>query len=133
MTQQAIPLTRTRTRWSSASTDDQFVVENPATGQTITVVQGAGPVEVDQAVRKAHAAHLRWKQRPARERGTYLRKIADVIRAHAEEFLDAYGDILSPEPRRVLIDLPRCRTAALGGHVEECDQCGHRLYGMEPP
>jgi betaine-aldehyde dehydrogenase len=85
MTQQAIPLTRTRTRWSSASTDDQFVVENPATGQTITVVQGAGPVEVDQAVRKAHAAHLRWKQRPARERGTYLRKIADVIRAHADE------------------------------------------------
>jgi acyl-CoA reductase-like NAD-dependent aldehyde dehydrogenase len=85
MTQQAIPLTRTRTRWSSASTDDQFVVENPATGQTVTVVQGAGPVEVDLAVRKAHAAHLRWKQRPARERGTYLRKIAEVIRAHADE------------------------------------------------
>ena len=84
MTQQAIPLTRTRTRWSSASTDDQFVVENPATGQTVTVVQGAGPVEVDLAVRKAHASHLRWKQRPARERGTYLRKIAEVIRAHAE-------------------------------------------------
>ena len=85
MTQQALPLTRTRTRWSSASTDDQFVVENPATGQAVTVVQGAGPVEVDQAVRKAHAAHLRWKQRPARERGAYLRKIAEVIRAHADE------------------------------------------------
>jgi hypothetical protein len=53
-------------------------------------------------------------------------EVADVIRAHGEEFLDAYGDILSPEQRRVLIDLPRCRTAALGGHVEECDQCGHR-------
>jgi acyl-CoA reductase-like NAD-dependent aldehyde dehydrogenase len=79
------PLTRTRTRWSSASTDDQFVVENPATGQAVTVVQGAGPVEVDQAVRKAHAAHLRWKQRPARERGAYLRKVAEIIRAHADE------------------------------------------------
>lgn len=85
MTQQMIPLTRTRTRWSSASTDDQFVVENPATGQAVTVVQGAGPVEVDQAVRKAHAAHLRWKQRPARERGAYLRKVAEIIRAHADE------------------------------------------------
>ena len=80
-----IPLTRTRTRWSSASTDDQFVVENPATGQAVTVVQGAGPVEVDQAVRKAYVAHPRWKQRPARERGAYLRKIADIIRAHADE------------------------------------------------
>src|ERR1700749_4312242 len=85
MTQQELHLTRTRTRWSSASTDDQFVGENPATGQAVTVVQGAGPVEVDQAVRKAHAAHLRWKQRPARERGAYLRKVAEVIRAHAEE------------------------------------------------
>jgi acyl-CoA reductase-like NAD-dependent aldehyde dehydrogenase len=85
MTLQAPALTRTRTRWSSASTDDQFVVENPATGQTVTVVQGAGPDEVDQAVRKAHAAHLRWKQRPARERGGYLGEIADVMRSHADE------------------------------------------------
>ncbi|OBG32575.1 aldehyde dehydrogenase [Mycobacterium alsense] len=78
-------LTRTRTRWSSASTDDQFVVENPATGQTVTVVQGAGPDEVDQAVRRAHAAHLRWKRRPARERGRHLRQVAEVLRAHADE------------------------------------------------
>ena len=33
---------------------------------------------------------------------------------------------LSPEQRRVLRDLVRCRTAELGGHVEECDGCGHR-------
>jgi len=36
-------------------------------------------------VRAAHAAHLDWKQRPARQRGHYLRKVADVIRAHADE------------------------------------------------
>jgi betaine-aldehyde dehydrogenase len=88
MTQQAVSLRRTRTRWSSASTDDQFVVENPATGQTVTVVQGAGPDEVDRAVRAAHAAHLHWKQRPARERGRYLRQIAEVIRAHADEIAE---------------------------------------------
>ena len=81
-------MTRTRTRWSSASIDDQFVVENPATGQTVTLVQGAGPVEVDQAVRKAHAAHLTWKRRPARERGPYLRQIAEVLRDHADEIAE---------------------------------------------
>jgi betaine-aldehyde dehydrogenase len=85
MTQDAPPLTRIRTRWSSASTDDQFIVENPATGQTVTVVQGAGTDELDQAVRAAHAAHLQWKQRPARERGRYLRRIAEVVRANADE------------------------------------------------
>ncbi|HMB04773.1 MAG TPA: IS91 family transposase, partial [Isosphaeraceae bacterium] len=36
------------------------------------------------------------------------------------------GDVLSPEQRRALSDIAACRTAALGGHVEECDQCGHR-------
>jgi betaine-aldehyde dehydrogenase len=49
------------------------------------VVQGSGPQQVEQAVRAAHAAHLDWKQRPARQRGHYLRKVADVIRAHADE------------------------------------------------
>ena len=51
---------------------------------------------------------------------------ADVIRDHGDAFLQEYGEALSPEQRRALIDLARCRTAALGGHVEECDRCGHR-------
>lgn len=36
-------------------------------------------------MRAAHAAHLNWKERPARQRGRYLRKAAEVIRAHADE------------------------------------------------
>ena len=75
----------TRTRWSSTSDQDQFTVDNPATGRPVAVVQGSGPPQVDQAVRAAHAAHLNWKQRPARQRGHYLRKAAEVIRAHADE------------------------------------------------
>src|SRR2546428_10231098 len=53
-------------------------------------------------------------------------EIADVIRSHEADFLDAFGSVTSREQRRVLRDLERCRTAALGGHVEACDQCGHR-------
>jgi betaine-aldehyde dehydrogenase len=78
-------VTVTRTRWSSASANEQFVVENPATGEPVAVVQGAGPEQVDQAVRAAHAAHLDWKERPARQRGRCLRKAAEVIRVHADE------------------------------------------------
>jgi betaine-aldehyde dehydrogenase len=60
-------------------------VENPANGEPVTLVQGAGAAEVDRAVRTAYAAHLSWRQRPARERGTYLRRIADTLREHADE------------------------------------------------
>jgi len=53
-------------------------------------------------------------------------EVADIIRTFGDAFLDAYGDTLTPQQRRVLLDLPRCRTAALGGHVEGCDQCGYQ-------
>ncbi|TDK89796.1 aldehyde dehydrogenase [Mycobacterium paragordonae] len=75
----------TRTRWSSRSDEHQFVVENPATGQPVARIQGAGTQQVDEAVQAAVAAQRRWKQRPARERGRHLRRVADVIRAHADE------------------------------------------------
>jgi hypothetical protein len=54
-------------------------------------------------------------------------EVADVLREYGSAYLEAYGDVTSAEQRRVLRDLQRCRTAALGGHVEECDCCGHRL------
>ena|SRR5208337_3198490 len=53
-------------------------------------------------------------------------EVADVFRDHGLAFLDEFGDALSPEQRRVLSDLAACRTAALGGHVEACDRCGHQ-------
>ena len=53
-------------------------------------------------------------------------EVADVIRRHGGAFLDRYGDALGPEQRRALSDVAACRTAALGGHVETCDRCGHR-------
>ncbi len=31
-----------------------------------------------------------------------------------------------PPTRRVMTAIEQCRTAALGGHVEQCDHCGHR-------
>lgn len=85
MDQQAPVVATTEVRWSSTSADDSFTVENPATGEVVAVVQGSGPDEVDRAVRTAYDAHLRWKQRPARERGRYLRRVAEVIRGHADE------------------------------------------------
>jgi len=51
-------------------------------------------------------------------------EVADVFRQHGEAYLAQYG--ASPEQQRVLHNIRNCRTAALGGHVQECDRCGHQ-------
>jgi hypothetical protein len=52
--------------------------------------------------------------------------VAEVIRSCLDEFLDQYDAKLKPEQRRALEDLTACRTAALGGHVLGCPECGHQ-------
>jgi hypothetical protein len=52
--------------------------------------------------------------------------VAEVIPSCLDEFLQRYGPQLTPEQRRALNDLVSCRTAALGGHVLGCPECGHR-------
>jgi len=51
--------------------------------------------------------------------------VADVFRRYGEIYRAAAGASLSTAQRRVMTAIERCRTAALGGHVEQCDQCGH--------
>lgn len=54
-----------------------------------------------------------------------LLEVADVIRSHGAAFLQKYGSHLSVTQKKALRDLALCRTAALGGHVERCLDCGH--------
>jgi len=51
-------------------------------------------------------------------------ELADVFRKHGDDYLSQQR--ASFEQRRVLSAIQLCRTQALGGHVEECDRCGHR-------
>lgn len=53
-------------------------------------------------------------------------EVADVVRSYAQDFLNQFGNSVSLDQRRVLKAVAQCRTAALGGHVEACDGCGHR-------
>jgi len=52
-------------------------------------------------------------------------EVADVFREHGCQFLQRYAGMLSPQQHRVLTDIVRCRTPALGGHKWRCDSCGH--------
>lgn len=53
-------------------------------------------------------------------------EVADIIRAHGDEYRRWRGGKLSSEEEYVLRSLAACRTAVLGGHLEECGECGHR-------
>jgi len=53
-------------------------------------------------------------------------ELADIIRCHGGVLLNDQAKPLKTEQRRVLRALASCRTAALGGHVETCDQCQHQ-------
>lgn len=54
-------------------------------------------------------------------------EVADIVRAYGSEFVEQYGCMLDANAWRVLHAIQNCRTAVLGGHVEECDRCGHRV------
>jgi Putative transposase/Transposase zinc-binding domain len=51
--------------------------------------------------------------------------VADVFRRYGEAYRQQHGASLSVAQRRVMTAIEVCRTAALGGHLERCDQCGH--------
>lgn len=50
-------------------------------------------------------------------------EVADIFRDHGPAYRQRHD--LSPEQHKVMSDIEACRTAALGGHVEVCDSCGH--------
>jgi hypothetical protein len=52
-------------------------------------------------------------------------EVADVVRQHGAAFLARYGHTLCGEQHRALRAIALCRTAALGGHITQCDHCGH--------
>ena len=51
-------------------------------------------------------------------------EVADIFRRHGDAFRAEQGDRLSHAQRRVMTAIEICRTAALGGHVERCEDCG---------
>jgi hypothetical protein len=52
-------------------------------------------------------------------------EVADVFRRYGETYRQQHGASLSVSQRRVMTAIEVCRTAALGGHLERCDRCGH--------
>ncbi len=52
-------------------------------------------------------------------------EVADLLHKQGDRFLDQ-SPWLSFQQRSVLRAIARCRTAALGGHIDRCSRCGHQ-------
>src|SRR6266487_1764856 len=53
-------------------------------------------------------------------------EVADIIRRAGTDFIERNRSWLRWTHLKVLLAIARCRTAALGGHIDECTRCGHR-------
>jgi hypothetical protein len=60
------------------------------------------------------------------ENNRYQYDLGELLVQYEDPFKTRYP--LSPGQGKVFADLTRCRTSALGGHQDECDQCGHRQH-----
>jgi hypothetical protein len=53
-------------------------------------------------------------------------EVADIFRHCGPQYRQTHAGGLSRTQRRAMSAIELCRTAALGGHVEQCDACGHQ-------
>ena len=54
-------------------------------------------------------------------------EVADIFRDHGPAWRSANAGHVSLDQMKVMTAIERCRTAALGGHVERCEKCAHTL------
>src|SRR5215472_8090733 len=57
-------------------------------------------------------------------------EVADIVRAAGAAFIERNRKWLRWKHVKVLLAIARCRTAALGGHLDECTRCGHRAISF---
>ena len=52
-------------------------------------------------------------------------EVADIFRSYGPEYRERHPGLATVQ-YRAMRAIERCRTAALGGHISECDSCGHQ-------
>lgn len=51
-------------------------------------------------------------------------ELSDILDRHGDEFIQSHR--LCPDQYKAIYAIRSCRTAVLGGHLEQCDSCGHQ-------
>ena len=72
-------------KWHKAKSGRAADAINPGTGESLGPVADCGAADIDAAVASAKAAFPAWRDTPPLERARLLKRIATVLRDHAEE------------------------------------------------
>ncbi|WP_143875445.1 aldehyde dehydrogenase family protein, partial [Oenococcus oeni] len=70
--------------WVDSDNGEKITVYNPSNEEAISQVPSASLKQVKEAIDDAYAAQKDWKRVPAATRGSYLVRIAALIRKNAD-------------------------------------------------
>jgi succinate-semialdehyde dehydrogenase/glutarate-semialdehyde dehydrogenase len=83
---------------------------NPATGEKISSLARMSDADVDERVRRAHEAFLRWRGAPMAERAQRLRTIGDVLRTRAKDWGELMAREMGKPVRDGIAEAQKCAT-----------------------
>jgi phenylacetaldehyde dehydrogenase len=76
--------------WVTPAAERRIAVEDPSSGRVVAEIGNGSEVDADLAVRAAHDAFVdrRWRGLAPAHREAIVRKLADLIETHADEFAE---------------------------------------------
>src|SRR5690606_32625448 len=72
--------------WRQSS--EKVDVVNPATGEVVETISTCGNKETKEAIKSAKTAFTAWKKMTGNERGSYLAKVARLMRGKVDDFAE---------------------------------------------
>ena len=114
--------------WVNADSGATVVVTNPASGAVLGTVPMCGTAETERAIRAADVAQRLWRDVPAKERATILRRLNDLMLANADDL----ALILTSEQGKPLAEA-RGEIVYAASFIEWFADEARRVYGDTIP
>lgn len=115
-------------QWRDAQSGSTTEIRSPADGALVGSVPRFLPAEVEEAIAAAEAAITGWRQRSARDRGSLLKRWAELIVEASEDL----AQIMTAEQGKPLAEA-KAEIAGAAGFVEWFAEEGRRAYGEVIP
>ncbi len=115
-------------RWIAAASGRTIAVRNPANGEVIGEVPALADSETRAAIEAAHAAYPAWRALIAKERAAILRRLNDLMLAHADDL----ALIMTAEQGKPLAE-SKGEIAYAASFIEWFAEEGKRVYGDTIP
>ncbi len=114
--------------WVDADNGDTFEVTNPANGAVLGTVPRMGRAETARAIAAAEAAYPAWRALTAKERGTRLRRLYELMMEHQQDL----AALMTAEQGKPLAEA-QGEVAYAASFLEWFAEEGKRVYGDTIP